>query len=248
MSTILFLGSSHLYAMQGALESAGLTADCTFKFLQDFRHQHRIAEQTSDGAVLFEDVAAWLTDAPEPDHLVVQISGSDWLRLCLTERTPPIDFVLPARPDLPLSPGAFVSPFREVEARLSQQISHVLDGIEALGRRERGLTRRWYLQAPPPVRGSERIAAYLAGSSEAWLKSQSDLRPTSEWLRFKFCTLHHELVKHAAEKAGFTHLPTPATVVDHEGFLQESLIGDVMHGNFDYGRRMLAMIVKLLEV
>jgi hypothetical protein len=237
MSTLI-IGSSHLFAMMG---SGAPQADAVaFKLLQDFPHQHRIAERTELGVHLFPDVEQFFSENPHFQKIAVMISGSDWLKLCLTAWAPPMDFILPGDSALPLDETARIVPVAEIKAAMRTKIDHVLDGIEALGQRTwRPGVQLYFLEGPPAVLDNDFMTASLTASQDPWLRQYADKPMTPSHLRLKMARLHNGLINAACDAAGLIFVPAPASVKDDEGFLRADCHHDVMHGNFVYGTRMI---------
>ena len=239
----LFLGSSHI----GSILKAHNEADSTqlkngyqFKFLMDFKIDSRIIEPVDGDFVnfaLISELQAYLDSITNVDGLIISISGSDYLPICISNSNPPYDVILPSAPELPIIDNATVIPVAEIRSRLTRDIRHILLGIQEIKR----LTNLplYYLQSPPPIGSNSHIESH-----SAWAKNiieKNGISPAS--LRYKIWQIHSDLIEEKCNELRIPYFYNPSELLEDGCYLHRNAYADdLMHANTWYGKIFLTHI------
>lgn len=240
---VLILGSSHIGSFLKAhkeFDHSPLKNQYQFKFLMDFRKDSRIIEPIDGNFQDFglnKELESYLRTITNIDAIVISISGSDYLPICISNSTPPYDVILPQQPDLPFDNKAIIIPIAEIRARLIKDIRHILLGIEEI-KRVTNLPL-YYLQSPPPVGCNDHIKDHAA-----WAKNIIDKNGVSpSILRYKIWKIHSDLIAEKCSEMSVSYILNPAEVLEEKMFLHKSAYSDdLMHANTWYGQKFLSHI------
>ena len=130
-----------------------------------------------------------------------------------------------------------------------KDLETTLKAVSAAGPRKLGL-----IGTPPPKKDSEKLRAMLAREPHflAWaeaLKTPIEtIGITDPFVRLKLWYLLQDMLRELATKFDFDFLATPPEAQDAEGFLKEEFWApDITHANADYGRLMLAKVLRELR-
>jgi hypothetical protein len=150
----------------------------------------------------------------------------------------PYDFVLPERPDLPVTDGTEFVPYDALRASMQAIMHTFFDIMGAIRDVIRGPV--FHMESPPPC--EEEIKA----NDPVWNKFYAEddvIAPI--WFRYKVWRLHSELVKAYCDGAGIVFVPHPRGVTDARGFLDPAFRGRPGHGNPEYGALVLQQMLAL---
>ena len=168
------------------------------------------------------------------------VGGAAHNILALVTHPRPFDFVLPERPDLPLTKGAEVLPFAAVREALAAAVRDYLHIIGLVRRTATG--RVFHIDAPPPLEDGARILQDVPWKFFEDLTR--DVAPAA--LRWKCWRLHSDLVGTFCRTEGVEVLPPPAESMDARGFLKPEFYRDAMHVEESYGALVLRQMKAVL--
>lgn len=240
---VLLLGSSHIGSMamaQSEMDCSSLKSTYAFKFIMDFRKDSRIVEPIAgdfENASLNKELEEYLSSLSGVDAIVLSISGSDYLPLCISMPPQLFDFILPDEQELPLLPGAALIPYAEVKEKLRRDIRHVIMGLKLI--RSKTSIPVFYIESPPPIEDNDHIVRNAGWAAPAIDK----FGPSPALLRYKFWRLHSNIVKEACQESGTPFLDLPRSLLNENGFLpSEAFLNDLMHANKRFGSLLLNYI------
>ena len=168
------------------------------------------------------------------------VGGAAHNILALVTHPQAFDFVLPERPDLPLTEGAQVLPFAAVRETMAAAIREYLDIIGLVRRTATG--RVFHIDAPPPLEDGARILQDVP-----WMFFQNLTREVAPApLRWKCWRLHSELVAAFCRAEGIEVLGAPAESMGALGFLKPEFYRDAMHVQESYGALVLRQMKAVL--
>ena len=232
MTRVLFIGHSHLVAVQHAVDQrggrvAGLLPE--FVPLGNAFYQPNL-----DPAGGLHAQLARIVTAPRFDAIVSVIGGNAHFSLGLVNNPRRYDFVLPDAPDLPLEAGAEVIPYglmlRLLEG-MSQDTTQVLRAIRALVPDLPFVQ----LESPPPV-PAENVSLH-AKHFAPLIKHYGLSSRERVW---RFWRLQARMMQAICADAGITYLPAPASMVDDQGLLARvAWRDDPTHAGPAYGSAVL---------
>ena len=224
------IGHSHTKAIFDAAEQAG-TPLRGFNFWTAPQPAMN-PERTS----FHPEISAVLAQGP----VFSAVGGAAHNVLAMIRHPRTFDFVLPERPELPLSDGAEILPFGAVRATMAAAVREYLDIIGLVRRTATGPV--FHLQAPPPLEDGARILddvpwAFFQGLSR-------EVAPAA--LRWKCWRLHSTLVEAFCARQGVAVLPAPDGAKDAKGYLRPEHYHDAMHVNARYGALVLDQMRRVL--
>lgn len=248
----LIVGHSHIGTLNGAYENMshpGLDA-C---FIQLHRYSNRqgmpARRDKSHGlnSVAMSRIKAWLAAFGGHKNvkptLVICPWGNMHNALGMVKSPVPLDFVLPAEPDLPLSAGGQYVPYRAMREMMEEKckeeflIATQLSGLD--------VTARYWIEPPPPIADEKYIRSH-PGLMKAAIETNG-VGPAH--LRYKLWRLQSIMISRWCEDNGWTFIPVPDAVKDEQGFLCSKAWNyyDATHGNGWYGKVMLEQIHSATE-
>lgn len=165
--------------------------------------------------------------------------------------TPPFDFAVASRPDLPVDDTVVLVPelvVREFYAPSLTELPRLLAEMRAT--RGPGVV---VLEAPPPRENPERVRwqlfdrPYFAELAAALGSDITTIPLAPALLHLKLWQVIQDMVRTLAEAHGVTFLPCPPDAMTSTGFLREDLgSDDFTHGNRAYGAMVLRDLAALL--
>ena len=228
--TPVLIGHSHATAIFMAAEQAGMKLE-GFNFWtapQPFLN----AEATA----FHPEISRTLARGP----VFSVVGGAAHQVLTMIGYSRPIDFVLPAEPDLPLHPAAEILPYGAVRAAMAEAMAEYLK-IIALVRADAS-ERVYHIEAPPPLEDGERIHADVPWSFFA--DRPREVAPAP--LRYKAWRLHSELVQGFCNRLGVEVIEAPRAAMDACGYLRPAYYKDAMHVGANYGALVLEQMKAVL--
>jgi hypothetical protein len=235
---ILFLGSSHIGCIEWACknkEVAGLEKKNSyfFKSIMDFKNDSRIIEPVSgdfNNYHLNQELESWLLSSERFDSIIVSISGSDYLGLCISNSSVPWDFICPQVSDSVLTNRKLV-PYAEVHNKVRDSIRHSTLGIKEI-KRILPDSNVCYLEPPPPNGDNLFLIEHLT-----WAQPLVDATGLSEpGLRLKLWHVQNQLIRDACDQSQVPFIALPDSCKDSQGFMIKECFGpDLMHGNLTFG-------------
>ena len=238
MDKLLFLGNSHM----GAFVAAGQDpsqAETEFRFLKitDPRYAPSLKNTgngSAFGGVLGDELAAARADGFE---IVSCIGGNAHNVIGMVQHPDPYDFVLPTAPDMPLTAGAQVVPYRLVKARLAAAVIGQLKNLMSLA--ATGPVQ--HIESPPPIYSDDWVLKN--GNRLFQDNGLGSMGVSPAHLRYKLWDLHSQIFEETAAANGVTFVKSPAGVKDDHGYLREDFSSnDATHANRQYGLALLTEI------
>lgn len=166
-------------------------------------------------------------------------SGNEHHWHSLVRHARPFDFVLPDRPDLPLTPGAELVPYRAVATRLERDCLYAMTTLAEICRR--GARPLVSLASPPPIPDNN----FLAGANNIFREAMDLRGPAPATLRLKFWLLQCRTYERMCGELGIQFLWPPQTAVDANGYLaQEHWRPDGTHAQPSYGAKVLDQLLE----
>jgi hypothetical protein len=168
--------------------------------------------------------------------IFVFMHGEEHIHMSRRRYESPYDFMIPDRPDLPLSPLHQVVPLSVIEA----QVRHSLAPAKANFLVIRSLCHRANVMnvlCPPPVLGT---------SLPPMAPEVSPTGNTNDFLRLKNYLVYARLLREFLDPLGIPTLAPPPETLTPEGLLRPEYTGDPVHGNAEYGRRVLSQLRSVL--
>lgn len=246
---VVLIGHSHLNAVRHGFEARKARGDVAANgaayFLHDvWRHQTHYADSAPGGGVAFNPQVLDLIDATigpsAPRRYVAALGGNAHIVLGLTRNPRPFDFVLPERPDLPLEPGAELTPYAMFCAALKTAMMSYVWQMVAL---RQAVGEFICLETPPPSGDDAYVVAHLGG----YAPDPSNI--VSRAMRYKIWRAHSALLAEFCAGIGARFLAVPPEAQDAEGFLRPECHGnDATHANAFYGELVSRQIERALDL
>jgi hypothetical protein len=240
MQQIFVMGHSHLAALAAAFPQwpqhrTPLHAE--FVFLNEKTYQPAVMDGGLNPAIL-----AQLHKRPY-DLYISLLGGNDHAVLSMLNHPRPYDFVLPAAPALPLTPGAEIVPARMALESLHNRL---LPHFELLALyRQAAPGPMLHIESPPPIPSPAHIETYPGYFTD--MIQQRGVSPAP--FRYKMWRAQAGLYRSLCAQLGIGFLPVPAAMCDEDGMLVQTAWGpDPTHGNHIYGMHVLESILRWREV
>ena len=169
--------------------------------------------------------------------LFVFMNGEEHIHMSRRRFETPYDFFVPERPDLAIAPLRQVLPTSTIE----KQAHHFLAPAKASFLAMRALCRMATITnvlCPPPVLG----ASLPPDAPEKSIDGD-----TKDPLRLKNYLVYARVLREFLEPLGIETLTPPPETLTPEGMLRAEYTGDPVHGNVEYGLRVLAQLRSLLS-
>jgi len=230
MRKVLFVGHSHITAVQAAHLESGGGAEFEFCGVTPPRFHPE-----SQNGMLHPAIMERILAAPTPLHISM-IGGNDHCVICLANDARRFDFVLPEAPDLPIDPAAELVPAGLLRAELKRRVTPRLEMLAALRAAVNG--RLVHIESPPPVPA----AAFIESSPDTFGPVLAARGVAPAGFRYKMWRLHSGLYSQACAELGVEFLPVPKEMQDEHGMLVQPAWRDATHANAIYGRRVLAQL------
>jgi len=179
-----------------------------------------------------------------PDVFFSCIGGNVHNVLGLLNHLKPFDFVLPEKPDLPLTESAEILPHDLVKAVMASRLEQAsfgdrLEFLKQLARERLVL----HLESPPPI-PTGHILSHPGPYFTLDLMRKHGIAPAP--LRYKLWRVHSSLVEEHCVRLGTPFMPVPEAMMDKDGMLvQEAWPDNPTHGNAWFGERMLTRALTL---
>jgi hypothetical protein len=220
-----------------AAESQGLT-DCGVVdlALRGPRYEPYV-EFTPQGPKLnpavFADIRAAI-ETRQPACIVVALLGSHhWIYgVCNEPRA--FDFIVPALPQHPQTPGTELVPYDLLLRRISDDLNWQFDLVRTI--RTFSDLPIFHIEAPPPVQDPELILKCVYGSFRERMEQYGFPSPS---FRFKMWWLWVHVAKRFCRELGDHFVEGPPETRDADGFLDVRFYLDGIHGNDSYGALMV---------
>ena len=236
MKRLLVIGNSHVEAVGQRYQAdlaEGRTPAMPIEVVNVLEPEFR---PLLEGGVLNAAVVARL-DHPDNGLVVSMLGGNDHNVLGLVNHPIPFDFVLPERPDLPLTPGADPIPSRLVRDQLRRRME-ILSYLKVI--RDHARQPMIHLESPPPIPDEDHIRRH----PRIFRESIAEHGVAPAVLRYKLWRVHSEIFREACEAADITFLPVPADMQDADGMMIPGAWNpDPTHGNLFYGARLIEQLV-----
>jgi hypothetical protein len=167
----------------------------------------------------------------------VFMNGEEHIHMSRRRFETPYDFLVPERPDLPVAPLRQMLPASVIE----KQAHHLLASAKASFLTMRNLCRTATIinvLCPPPVLGT-----FLPPDAP---EKSLDGDP-KDTLRLKNYLVYARALREFLKPLGIETLTPPPETLTPEGMLRAEYTGDPVHGNVEYGLRVLAQLRSLLS-
>jgi hypothetical protein len=168
--------------------------------------------------------------------ILVCMNGEEHIHMSRRRYEMPHDFFLAERPDLPIAPNRQVLPASVIE----KQAHHLLAAAKANFSAMRAICPQATIinvLCPPPV-----VGTLLPPSAPERLPSGE----TNDPLRLKHYLVYARLLREFLTPLGIHTLTPPPETLTPEGMLRAEYTGDPVHGNVEYGHRVLAQLRSVL--
>jgi hypothetical protein len=175
----------------------------------------------------------------QPSCLITAVHGADHWILGMGNEERAFDFCVPALPKHPVSPEAELIPYDLLVRRYRGDLGWQFGLVRAVQRFS--TLPIFHLEAPPPVENVELMLKSLSGGFE---KRMQDFGLPSVSFRYKIWWLWTHMTKLWCAELGLHFLEGPPSTRDANGFLRECYHSDGVHGNDDYGERMVQEVAK----
>jgi len=185
--------------------------------------------------------------------LFLNWQGNQHMAEHLFASTPPFDFVLAERPDLPLAPEAAIVAEQMLREKFGQARS--FERLAALLTRiaERGTPGVYVCGTPPPKGDTGAIRAAL-GREDYFVERLAKLGTDPQYVPltppetlYKLWNVVQSMLREVTEARGATFVPIPAEAQTPEGFLRKEFWGpDITHANESLGPVVLRMLARYL--
>lgn len=238
MTSLYCVGDSHMRAVMRAAATLGIPV--VAHSLKDPMHDgdtRTVAQRAADA------IAAIQRD--RPSRILCFVGGSAPATLGTFEHPRPFDFALPWRRDLPCDAGAEIVPYDAIR-QLVENMSE--ESLRTLARMRRLGFPMIQFETPPPFfdgavlldlsRGLQRKLRERGNSA---LQRYAIAGP---WLRYKMWALHSRVFADFCRSRDIAFAPNPPEALDENGFLAESCLQDLMHGNERYGTLVLEQVCR----
>jgi len=179
--------------------------------------------------------------------------GNQHMAEHLFASTPPFDFVLAERPDLPLAPEAAIVAEQMLREKFGQARS--FERLAALLTRiaDRGTPGVYVCGTPPPKGDTGAIRAAL-GREDYFVERLAKLGTDPQYVPltppetlYKLWSVVQSMLREVTEARGATFVPIPAEAQTPEGFLRKEFWGpDITHANESLGPVVLRMLARYL--
>jgi len=240
-AVVFGFGHSHLSAMQFAYaEWANARADAPkFHFAQLLAPPYGLGGTPAEmgerfGIRLREELERFGGES----LVFTSFAGNEHHQYSLVRDARPFDFVLPERPELPLTPGVEIVPYRAVAAQLERHCMHAMITLVEISRRlARPLVS---LSAPPPIPDNDHVAK----ADNMFREVMAQRGPSPPALRLKFWLLQSLTYERLCQRAGIRFIWPPQAAVDEQGYLlQEHWHPDGVHALPSYGAHVLDQLL-----
>jgi hypothetical protein len=164
------------------------------------------------------------------------VGGASHNVVGLVAHPEPFDFVLPAKPDLPLDDGARILPAAAVREAIRADLQAYYDIIDMIRLEAKGPV--FHMQSPPPFGDSAAMVETIY-----WPNFPG--RPhkvAPKYLRYKLWRLHSQMVREFCEARRIGFIAHPPEVTDAEGFLAKEYFHDSVHANAAYGALVIGQM------
>lgn len=155
------------------------------------------------------------------------------LRTLYDPSEPAFDFVLPEAPQLPLVEDAQVVPVDAVRAVVGRKFKRRLKLLEKVTRLSAGPV---YQFVPPPPVSDRWVTDFVQQRGGAVDHLPSGL------VRWKLWRLTADIFRERADEVGARFVDCPHDAVDAAGFMRDSLVRNLTHGNIAFGALVLDQI------
>lgn len=238
--TILFIGESHVHAVQAALKQTGFVLSDT-----DLQ-AHRLTKIKNGkliGTLNLQDLLLLCETLTEQDLVVSLIGGNQHSSFSLIQHEQPFriahaDGYLPDG-ELPILPRAtvrahFERGLRGNDAKRVKQIA------------ASGCHRTVHLSPPPPKEDEAHIMKRFETDFARKGLAEKGLSPAQ--LRQQIWELQNEVMGDILAEDGITLLSPPSGTVTEDGFLHSNYYAnDATHANVAYGEKVLEQITEFLQ-
>lgn len=166
--------------------------------------------------------------------MFVFMNGEEHIHMSRRRHPAPHDFFIPEHPGLPIEPDRQVIPLSVIERQAKHHLCQAKANFSVLRALCSGL-RIVNVLCPPPVLGSE------LSISAPEIDEDGN---TNDGLRLKHYITYVKLLEEHVKSLGIYTLHPPLETLTERGMLRKEYTGDPVHGNIEYGRRVLAQIQK----
>ena len=238
---IVAIGNSHLDAVRAASLAEDAPVQLEYlRFMTKEYHPHSISEDGRRRPVRrFLDDATALIERTRPAGVICFAASIMAFVVGSSDRPRRFDFVLPSRPDLPLTPCELV-PY---DLMLDYALSAAREWGEFIACAVATGLPVWVPCPPPPIETFEPFMAKLAPNVKANLTAYG-VAPDA--FRYKMWLLQAEADQQVAEELGATFLPAPVGTMGPSGLRSTDYAWDALHGNGAYGRLVLQQVADVI--
>lgn len=188
-----------------------------------------------------EDILATI-DRLKPDCLITACLGSDHWGYGMVPDARPFDFVVPALPQYPMSPGTELIPYDLMLRRFHIDMDWQFGIVRTL--RTSCKLPLLHIEAPPPVEDAEMM---LKGVLPHMKQQIEQLGVPTVSHRYKMWWIWTLATKGFCVEFDAHFIEGPAETRDTNGFLNPRYFGDGLHGSDEYGAVMAGETVKVMR-
>lgn len=168
--------------------------------------------------------------------------GEESIHASRTEYEVPYDYFLPNYPELGLQRHRQIIPLATIEAMMRHRMEKAIANFAAI-RVIHPHLKIFSIICPPPV-----PSKFLDSSPKHYSPSEAALSGRDDELRLKNYYLYRQMLIRETDALNIISLLPPAETVGVNGLLLDEYVGDTVHGNLQYGARVVSQIRTVLEI
>ena len=248
MPLALAFGNSHIGPyVRGhrlALAKGHIECDVHGLALDGERYQPHIHETDSGkqfNPAMIEDIRNAI-DELTPDCLITAVVGSEHWKYGTSNMARPFDFLTPALPQYPMSPGTELIPYDLLVRRFHIDLDWQFNLVRAV--RKFCDLPILHIEAPPPV---ESVDLMLKGVYGPYRESMEKLGCPAVSFRYKMWWIWTDEGKKLCTSLGLCYIEGPPDTRDANGFLDPRYFSDGLHGSDEYGALIAGEAVKAMR-
>jgi hypothetical protein len=248
MPLALAFGNSHIgpYVRGHRLALADGRIECDVHGMTfDGARYEPLIHETDSGKqfnpAIIEDIRSAI-DKLAPNCLITAVVGSDHWKYGLINNARPFDFITPALPQYPMSPGTELIPYDLLARRFYIDLDWQFNLVRAV--RKFCDLPILHIEAPPPV---ESVELMLKGIFGPYKESMEQLGCPAVSFRYKIWWIWTDVARKLCAELGLPFVEGPPDTRDAKGFLDARYCGDGLHGTDEYGAVMACEVVRVMR-